>query len=63
MCKIEGGIDATLYIQILEEDLLETFNYYEYDINNIIFQHDNNPKYKICITKTWLEDNNIIVLD
>jgi len=37
LCKIEGNMDATLYIQILEENLLETLNYYEYDINNIIF--------------------------
>ncbi len=34
-----------LYIQILEEDLLEIFNYYKYDI---IFQYDNDPKYKVC---------------
>ena len=63
LCKIEGGIDAALYIQILEEDLLETLNYYEYDINDIIFQHDNDFKYKAYIIKTWLEDNNILVLN
>ncbi len=50
--KIEGSIDAALYIQILEEDLLETFNYYKYDINNIIFQYNNDPKHKAHITKT-----------
>ncbi len=37
LCKIEGGMDAALYIQILEKNLLETLNYYKYDINDIIF--------------------------
>ena len=63
LCKIKGGIDAALYIQILEKNLLETLNYYEYDINDIIFQYDNDPKHKARIIKTWLEDNNILVLD
>ena len=35
--KIKGSIDAALYIQILEKNLLETLNYYKYDINDIIF--------------------------
>ena len=63
LCKIEGDMDATLYIQILEKNLLETLNYYEYNINDIIFQYDNDLKYKTCITKTWLKDNNILVLN
>ena len=50
--KIEDGMDAALYIQILKKDLLKTLNYYKYDINNIIFQHDNDLKHKTHIIKT-----------
>ena len=63
LCKINGSMDAALYVKILEEDLLETLDYYEYDIDDIIFQHDNDSKHRAHITKNWLEANNILILD
>ena len=56
-------MDAALYVKILEKDLLETLDYYEYDIDDIIFQHDNDLKHRVHITKNWLEANNILILD
>jgi hypothetical protein len=37
LCKIDGRLDAALYCQILEEDFLGTLEYYDLDLNNVIF--------------------------
>ena len=63
LCKIDGGLDAALYCQILEEDFFGTLEYYNLDLNDVIFQQDNDPKHTARITKKWLEDNNVVVLE
>jgi transposase len=63
LCKIDGGLDAALYCQILEEDFLGTLEYYNLDLDNVIFQQDNDPKHTARVTKEWLEENNVIVLE
>lgn len=63
LVRIDGGLDAQLYKTILEEDLLGTMQYYNLDVSNVIFQHDNDPKHKAKLTTSWLEDNEIQVLD
>ena len=63
LCKIDDGLDATLYCQILEEDFFGILEYYNLDFNDIIFQQDNDPKYITRITKKWLKDNNVVVLE
>ena len=44
LCKIDGGLDAELYRRILKEDFMETFQYYELNVSNIIFQQNNDLK-------------------
>jgi len=56
-------MDAALYCKILEKDLLETLRYYEYEVNDIIFQHNNDLKHKACLMTTWLNENSVIILD
>ncbi len=63
LCKIDGGLDAALYCQILEEDFFGTLEYYNLNLNDVIFQQDNDPKHTARITKKWLEDNNVVVLE
>jgi len=63
LCKIDGGLDAELYCQILEEDFLGTLEYYNLNIEDVVFQHDNDPKHTARITKNWIEENNITVLE
>ena len=46
LCKIEGIMDQHLYKSILEDDLLNTIDYYNMKKEKIIFQHDNDPKHK-----------------
>lgn len=63
LCRIDGNMDAELYCKILEEDFLETLEYYDLDIIDVVFQHDNDPKHKARKTKEWLETNGVEVLD
>jgi hypothetical protein len=62
LCRIEGGLDRELYRQILDEDLLGTLSYYKINSDQIIFQHDNDPKHTAKLIQKWLEDHEIKVL-
>ncbi|GES88198.1 IS630 family transposase [Rhizophagus clarus] len=62
LCRIEGGLNGELYRQILEEDFLQTLEYYNLNPQTIIFQQDNDPKHTAKLTQKWFVDNNIEVL-
>jgi len=55
-------IDANLYTEILEDELLKSLKYYDYQIKNIYFQQDNSPKYISKLAKKWFQDNDFRVL-
>jgi len=44
-CRINGKMDAALYTHILDDEFLETLEYYELGRDEIIFQQDNDPKH------------------
>ena len=63
MCRIEGKMDASLYEEILGDELMGTVDYYEMDREDLIFQQDNDPKHKSKHAQKWFKDNGIKVLD
>ena len=50
-CKIDGRMDTDLYVQILEEELQNTLEYYGQTLEDIIFQQDNDPKHTSNVTR------------
>lgn len=61
--RINDKLNGILYRQILSEDLLQTIEYYGWDISNIVFQQDNDKKHTSAVVQRWLRENNVPVLD
>ncbi|KAL5525061.1 hypothetical protein ACEPAF_8930 [Sanghuangporus sanghuang] len=61
-CKIDRNMDKELYTQILEDELQGSLEHHGISINNIIFQHDNNPKHTSKMATSWLKDHGFEVL-
>ena len=63
MCRIDGGMNAALYTEILRDNLIQTVDYYGINRDTLIFQHDNDPKHTSILARNWLETSKIRVLD
>jgi hypothetical protein len=44
-CEIDGIMDADLYVKILEDDLQASIKFYDKNVEDIIFEQDNDPKH------------------
>ena len=60
--QIEGIMDKNLYKEILKTELKDTLKYYKLKKDEIIFQHDNDPKHTSKLVKNWLNDHHYEVL-
>ncbi len=62
LCRIEGTMDQHLYKSILEDDLMNTLEFYNLNKEEVIFQHDNDPKHKSKLVQEWLSNQEFDVL-
>ena len=60
--KIDGRMDADLYVSILEDELQQTLEFYDKNSEDVIFQQDNNPKHKSKKAMSWLKDSGLEVM-
>jgi hypothetical protein len=62
-CRIDGGMDAKLYTDILGGEMISSLELYGLQHGEIIFQQDNDPKHTSKLARTWFSKNGIKVLD
>ena len=63
MCKIEGNIDKYIYLSILQDNLIWTIEWYNFESSDIVFQQDNDRKHTSKIVINWLENQGIKTFD
>jgi transposase len=61
-CRIEGKMDADLYTQIMEDELQNSLEFHGKEVDDIIFQQDNDPKHTSKLARKWFEDHGINVM-
>jgi transposase len=62
LTKIDTIMDADLYCQILCDELVKSLQYHDLDVNDVIFQQDNDPKHTSKKAKACLEELGLEVL-
>ena len=61
--RINGRMDSTKYISILQEAYLGTLEDLHTSRKNFIFQADNDPKHTSKVAQAWLKENHISTLN
>jgi len=62
LVRVEGKMNAAMYRDILDDNLLQSA--LDLDLGRrFIFQQDNDAKHTAKITKQWLQDNSVNVLE
>ena len=61
-CRIDGDMDTEIYIKILNDELQQTAQYFWMQLENIIFQHDNDPKNTLCKAQKWFEYHHVTTI-
>ena len=53
ICKVDGRINQSRYLDILEENIPKIISKFNLDSSSIIFQQDNAPIYKAKLLQKW----------
>ena len=59
---IEGNLNKELYCEILQDDLLGTYQDLGLDYHDRYFQQDNDPKHTLKLAQAWFHKNHVDLL-
>ena len=60
---MQGGVKADAYMGVLEDELMDTMEYYGMDKDEVIFQQDGAPSHTAKRVFKWLKDNGMKVME
>ena len=63
ICHIQGNMDVKLYVEILDDNILETLRDLEIIKKDIYFQQNNNLKHTSCLAQDWFTKKKVNKLD
>jgi hypothetical protein len=63
ICRVEGIMDAKLYTEILNDDVLGTLKDLGIKKKDIYFQQDNDPKHNSRLARDWFAAKHVDKLD
>jgi DDE superfamily endonuclease len=63
ICCIEGNMNAALYTEILDDELLGTLHDLKIKKKDIYFQQDNDPKHTSNLATNWFQKKKLNKLD
>ena len=61
--KIDGRMDANIFVSILEDELQQSLGYYNKKPEDVLFQQDNNPKHKSKKAQKWLQKSGLQLME
>jgi len=61
MCRLDQGLDAETYLEILKDEFQQTRQYY-FGKELVVLQQDNSPVHTAGLVKKWFEEQNIEIL-
>lgn len=62
LCRVDGGVDAPMYLNILRGELMQTLRYYHLSKQEIIFQQDNASCHTARLVKDWFDESGMQVM-
>jgi hypothetical protein len=62
-CRIDGRMDGELYTRILDDELLQSLEFYGLGVDEVVFQQDNDSKHTSQRARQWFDEHGFELLD